>query len=497
MDYLIGADIGTTSVKSIAVGMKGIVLAEFSQNYTLHHPQSGYYEQDPEEVFQALISTLQEVVQTCSDDKLIGISFSTAMHSLIAIDDQHVPLTKMITWADTRSQSYAQQLLDDGKGKRIYEATGTPIYAMSPLCKIAWIKEQEPDIFKNTYKFISIKEYIWKKLTHKYEVDHSIASATGLMDIHKLTWSPLALDYLGISEEKLSYLVSSTHIHVGMVQQYAQMIGIPDETPLIIGASDGCLANLGTGSIKHDEATVTIGTSGAMRMFAKRPTIDPHMRLFCYMLDEEYYLVGGAINNGGKALEWFMKQFEPEISDWNAFIENVLDTVPPGSEGLICLPYLMGERSPHWDAHTRGTYIGLRSVHTSRHFARSLMEGIVFSMYQVGLALAETNCPYHKIYVSGGFARSHPWVQMLTDVFDTAIGIPDTVQSSALGAVFLAMKALKKVDAYEDLPFNLNLVHEFQPNAEKHKVYMPYFDIYKDLYPLLKQDFLRLNQLIT
>ncbi len=497
MNYLIGVDIGTTSVKCIAVSMEGIVLADSTRHYPLDHPRSGYYEQRPEDIFQQTLDAISEVNSQCVKDQLTGISFSAAMHTLVAVDYQGNPLTPLITWADTRSQKYADKLLIMDLGMKVYKRTGTPIHPMSPLCKIAWIRDNLSEIYDQSYKFISIKEFIWYRLTSKYEVDYSIASATGLMDIHLFKWCDLALDYLSILPDRLADLVPITHIHQGIANNYAEKMGVSPDTPLVIGASDGCLANLGTGSIQRDEATVTIGTSGAIRMFADKPITDDQMRLFCYILDQENYLIGGAINNGGKALEWFMKNFAPEVNDWNDYIATVVETIPPGSEGLICMPYLMGERSPHWDSITRGIFFGLRSVHTVQHFARSVMEGIVFNLYWVGLALEEVHCPYHKVYVSGGFAKSQQWVRMMTDIFEKEICIPDSVQSSALGAVFVAMKAFGQVSSFQDLPFNFNLTHKFHPDPEKQSIYRSYFEIFQNLYPILKQEFARLNHLIS
>jgi len=192
-----------------------------------------------------------------------------------------------------------------------------------------------------------------------------------------------------------------------------------------------------------------------------------------------------------------MKQFAPEITDWGSYIEDILSNIPVGTEGLICLPYLMGERAPHWDAQSRGVFIGVRTVHTPRHFVRALMEGVIFSMYNIGEALIETCQPIQEIQASGGFARSPLWVQMMADIFGTQVILPESVQSSGVGATYLAQKALGIIGEYDELTYDLGSTQTFYPNLNLHDRYQKSFHIFKNLYPSLQKDFQLLNDLLS
>ena len=256
-----------------------------------------------------------------------------------------------------------------------------------------------------------------------------------------------------------------------------------------MGASDGCLANIGSGGIIWGDATLTIGTSGAIRVLAQAPKIDPAMRLFTYILDEDHYVIGGPINNGGKVLDWFKKEFLADETDIGKYLEEVFAETVPGASGLLCLPYLMGERAPYWDANTRGVFLGVRSSHGPKHFARAILEGITFSLYQIGEALEDTTVDYEHIYAGGGFARSTQWVQMLADIFQHKVILSGTIQQSGIGAIVLGMKALGEISSYKEFPFNRVGEREFLPAAIDQKTYKVHYGVFKNLYHKLKEDF--------
>src|SRR6188474_410866 len=213
MQHIIGIDIGTTHVKAVVASTVGKILYEAKAGYPTFNPSQGYQEQNPDEIFRAFLKVMAEGIAFIADKSTIAcVSFSAAMHSVIAVDEMGKPLTALITWADTRSNKYARQLKGSAQGKIVYERTGTPVHPMSPLCKIAWIRNELPAVFDKTFKFVSVKEYIFHQLFGEYIVDYSIASATGLFDIHQLRWCDESLEFAGITEGQLSIPVSTTHI---------------------------------------------------------------------------------------------------------------------------------------------------------------------------------------------------------------------------------------------------------------------------------------------
>ncbi len=467
MPYIIGCDIGTTNVKSVAFDSKtGNILTSHSESYEMQHPKPDWSEQDPEEIFQAACTTIKKVTKFCKDKgELLGISFSAAMHGVLALDDKGKHLTGLIIWADNRSSDIALKLRASRIGKKIYYNNGTPIHAMTPVCKLLWLKENEPDIYKSTNRFVGIKEYIIYRLTGKYVVDYSIASATGMFNIRELKWDTYTLKKLGLKASKLSEAVSPYHIEKLPAGNDADL---PQGTSLIMGASDGCLANLGSGAIRKGSMAVTIGTSAAVRICSDMPFSDPDMQTFCYILDENTFIVGGPSNNGAVIFEWLMNTFFSKQEFETVFEEAA--TIKPGSDGLLFYPYLLGERAPLWSSTVRGGFSGLDIQHTRAHFARSVMEGILLNLSSIGQVLMKMQ-KIDTIYANGGFARSPVWVQMLSDIFGKKVMLNETVETGAAGAAMMGLKALGIYESYGEMKaFNL-VGQEFDASTEVHKQY--------------------------
>jgi gluconokinase len=493
MQYIIGVDIGTTGTKAIAFATSGEVLSTAYESYPVVSSEPGAHELEPLLLLEAVIHTISQVIQEMAGKQdLMAVSLSAAMHSLMAVDGGGVPLTRLITWADLRSNAYAIKLKSSDSGKRIYRYSGTPIHPMSPLCKIMWLKAEHPDIFSRAYKFISIKEYIWFRFFGNYSIDYSIASATGLFDIFSLKWYPESLLTAGISEEQLSQPVSPFHMERFVSKEFRDILNLPQGLPFIIGANDGCLANLGTRAISPEDMALTIGTSGAVRMISKRPVEDSEARIFNYILAEDLYVSGGPINNGAVVVKWFLDHFMDKrggpVLDFGASIEAV-NTIPPGSEGLIFLPYLLGERAPVWDAHARAVFFGIHSGHGPNHFLRAVMEGICFSLYQISLVVKEAIGPAERIYASGGFIQSSLWLQMVADIFNKELCVTNPVDASAIGAAIMGMFALGMIQSLEDSKKIISVQQRYIPDFGNHERYMRNFSVFNVLYGKLKTEF--------
>lgn len=502
---IIGLDIGTSSAKAVAFDYEGNILSQHSVPYPILNPSEGWYEQDPEIVYAACIESIRYVMISLRQSraaipKPVCISVSSAMHGLIAVDSAGQPLSNCIIWADRRSEHIAVALEASEAGRLLYQQTGTPIHPMSLLCKLMWIKSNDQKLFAQSHKFIGIKEFLFYRLFGVYVVDHSIASATGLFDIHHLTWSDQALSLAGISEEQLASPVPVDYILNMPCQKIAALMQIPEDTPFVIGGSDGCLANLGVGAISPGVASVTIGTSGAIRVASSQANQEKKQRLFTYLLRPNEYIIGGAVNNGGVLRNWFRDNFLCEFTqmeadgDPSAALNALVDSVVPGAEGLIFLPYLTGERAPHWNSNAKGVYFGIQLHHGRAHFARAMMEGMLFAIYSVGLALEENTGPIHTIFASGGLARSSLLVQMLADIFNKPVFTKNTVESSAWGAALIGLEALgiqggeptiknKQAEGKQDTE------HYYKPSAENHAVYIRNFQKFEHLYHILEGEF--------
>ncbi|MBS1663326.1 MAG: gluconokinase [Bacteroidetes bacterium] len=488
MRYIIGIDIGTTNTKAVAFTDEGIVLGSAGVSYSIVSEVPGQHELDPETLLAAVVSVLREVREkTSSFPEPAGVSFSCAMHSLIVVDAGGKPLTRAMTWADLRPAAYAETLKQSAAGRRIYRQTGTPIHAMSPLCKLLWLKAEQPDLFGKAAKFISIKEYIWWRLLGEYRLDHSVASATGLLDIRTFNWFDESLELAGIRAGQLSELVSSTYsVRKPLAQEFRGILGLTEGLPFIIGGSDGCLANLGSGAIRTGETALTIGTSGAIRMTAPAPEYDVRERIFSYILTDKHYVCGGATNNGGNVLQWYMDGVQGQrgegLEHWMAAAEQA----PPGCEGLVFLPYLRGERAPVWDANAKGVFFGVQSTHGQPHFMRSILEGISYSLCQVGASLEETLGSIQHIYASGGFTRSKGWLQMAADVFNKQVYVTGIADASAIGAAMMGFYSLGMVSELEDTGKLVKVLESYEPDAGRHAVYKRNYQVFIELYSRLK-----------
>lgn len=481
MEYVLGVDVGTGSVKAVAVDLQCQSFDDHQVYYPFSSPKPGYHEQDPEQIRNAFIASIKGIIEKIGNPPL-AISLSSAMHSLIPVDQNCDALAPMITWADNRSAGIAKKLRATQQGLAIYKATGTPLHAMSPLCKIIWIRENDPVLFKSSYKFISIKEYIWHKLFNEFELDQSGASCTGLFDIEQLTWHNNALELAGITPHSLSKVVPTDHVKY---YNGTELDFLNPNTPFIIGSSDGCLANLGSMADKPGVAAITIGTSGAVRVASSKPLPNEQAMTFSYILDKDTFICGGPINNGGIALQWWLKNISPNPTDidYEQLFKQIA-TTQAGSNGLIFLPYLTGERAPIWDSESCGAFFGVKLQHTQAHFSRAVLEGICYALKDVLDAVQQNSEPITQINVSGGIVKSGLWVQTLADITGKKLVIVQSDDASAIGAAFMALKSIGTISEYP--ASNFEKLGTFVPEAENVAVYAESFTVYKQLYGCLK-----------
>ncbi len=481
---LMGVDIGTSSAKAIIMTTTGNLVAEAQHSYKIQEPQPGYRIQNPDEVLDAVLATMKNAISQLDNVNLLkGIGFSCAMHSLMAVDENGKPLTELMLWADTRSQPQATFIKKNLQAKDLYETCGVPIHPMTPLCKIMWLKENQPEVHKKAFKFISIKEYLFYRLTGKYLVDISIASATGMFNIQKLKWHEPALKLAGIDAGKLSLPVPIFESFITMPTDLLRWFGLTNQVELIIGSSDGCLANIGSGVTKNGGIAVTISTSMAVRITTASPYYDEAESLFNYAIEHNKFACGGGSNNGSLLLHWMADSMlqNKSLQNPEAFMKKAL-TAPAGCEGLLFLPYLLGERAPVWDATATGVIHGLQFQHRQQHIMRSLIEGLTMNAFIIIERLLPVAGTKKIIKASGGFTNSSDWVQMLADVSNLPVMIDNKADASAMGAVMVAGYSL---GIFKSIETSLDKNEEkttFYPNETTHLVYKKNYDIFKKLY---------------
>ena len=496
---VVGVDIGTTSTKAVAFDPGGRVLAEKEKEYPLHSPLAGYAEQDPDEIFDAVLDCISGVGDALEKvgERASGVAFSAAMHSLLALDADGRPLTPSVTFADNRASEQADRIRREMDGLSVHRRTGTPVHPMSPLAKLLWFREEEPGIFEEAARWVSLKEYVFYKLFGEFVVDYSIASATGLFNLENLDWDEGALQIAGVSGEKLSRPVPTTHAVSGLRPEYAERLGMDENVPFILGANDGVLANLGVGAIDPGVVACSIGTSGAVRTVVPEPNVDEEGRTFCYALESGMWVIGGPINNGGMALQWALDKIfydlkekaEEKGRDPHELVEELVEEVGAGSDGLIFLPYLTGERAPHWNADVKGVFFGLTLQHRREHLMRAMLEGVIYQMASVARSLEAVAGEPTEVRATGGFSRSPLWRQILADVFGKEILFPESYQSSCFGAALLGMKALGFVDSLDVVKSVIGVETHHNPEPDNARNYEKLMEIFTRLYDRLEPEF--------
>ena len=484
MKNYIAIDIGTTNCKVIKIDEEGKLLSNHQLPVVSITDENGCFEQDPELIFLSVMNLLEKTIAG-NEDAVACISFSSAMHSIMAIDSNGKLLSNAMIWADTRSKKYAQELKDQKIGERIYEQTGTPIHPMSPLSKIIWFKNEKKDIFQNVFKFISIKEYIFFRLTGKYVVDEGIASCTGLYDIYNHCWCEEALETAGINQSKLAEVVPATHIEKDLLPGIIKKYPFLKSQILVCGGNDGCLANLGCGALYDKQAALSIGTSGAIRLAEYRPVNGKLFPLFRYLLTRDIYVTGGPVNNGGIVIDWFAKNFLgiPIDSDENfQLVMKKAAEAEAGNEGVYFLPYLLGERAPIWDADASASFYGLKINHHQSHLTRAVIEGISFNLMQILEAIEKTGKKIDEVIVTGVVTKSPWWMQLLADMFGKKIILNEPIDASAMGAAMMGMLATGKIKSFEEVKEFSVTTQSFYPDKNLHERYRIFYEEYKQLY---------------
>jgi gluconokinase len=473
MDIAIGLDLGTTTCKAVALADDGRVLATASAESVMHVPEAGRAEQDPDELWRCAAAALRQLMERAPPASIQALALSGAMHSLFPVAADNTPLARALTWADQRAAPQARALRARTDAHALYLRTGCPLHAIYYPAQLRWWVEQSP--FAHTH-FAALKDFVLFQLTSEWAMDFGLASTTGLLDIRRLLWDDGALALAGVRAEQLSTLVSPT-AQVGRVTPAAaRFTHLPEGLPVMAGGSDGGLANLGAGAQTAGQVVVTVGTSGAVRELVSAPQLDEEERTWCYVLTEGGWFAGGAINNGGLAVQWARDRFYPDLPPDSGYAQMLADAaqIAPGADGLLCLPYLTGERSPHWNADARAVLHGLTLGHSRAHMARAVLEGVAFCLADVWEALG---AQADEARLTGGITRSPVWAQIVADVLDVPLVPIEAADASAIGAALLGFNALGQAVrvAVDSAPL-------IAPDPARHAVYAERHRAFQTLY---------------
>lgn len=443
-DIILGLDVGTTAAKASAFSLDGKVRLTASREYPLLNPQPGWHTQDPDAIANGVLDAMRDAVSQVDAAAVIGISISTAMHGLIGIDSDLRPVTELLTWADSRAWQQANTLNEHATGPRLHYTSGTPTHPMSPLVKLCWFRDERPDILRLTDRWIGLKDWILVNLTGQVVTELSCTSGSGMLDMETGDWNPEAIELTGVRPDQLPRILATTDT-LPLSADAAKRVGLSAGLPVVLGAGDGPLGNLGTGALEPGKAGLSIGTSGAVRMVVRKPAVVSG--LFCYALTKDVWVAGGAVSNGGLVQRWLTQTYAPGCDDATACRR--AEAIPPGSDGLVMIPYLVAERASLWDSEIRGAFVHVRQAHTPDHFLRAGVEGVAYQLWTILRRLRMIN-RVDEVRATGGVFRSQLWRDVVAGVFNRPLVVTGAAEGSGLGAAILGTVALGVVDNLQD-----------------------------------------------
>jgi xylulokinase len=488
MEYVLGIDLGTSSVKVVLVDKKGTVSGEAVREYELIQTQAGYSEQNPEDWITQTLSAVAELTEkeSISPQSVKGISFSGQMHGLVLVDANCRSLRPAILWNDTRTTPQCQEIVDV-LGESLLDITKNKSLEGFTLPKLLWVKQHEPEIYEKACAFVLPKDYVRYRLTGALHMEYSDAAGTLLFDVTNKEWSEEICNAFSISATLCPELVSSYECVGTLLPDMASAMGLAEETKVFAGGADNACGALGAGIVNDGAALCSIGTSGVLLSYEanKEQDFRGSLHFFNHAKPNSFYLMGVTLA-AGYSLSWFKNTFAKE-KKFEEMLQGV-SSVPIGSNGLLFTPYLAGERTPYADSNIRASFIGMDGSHSFDHFARAVLEGITFSLRD-SLELMRTvgKKEINKIISIGGGAKNELWLQMQADIFNATVVNLTSEQGPALGAAIIASVGCGWFDTFEACTDTfIQYEKEFSPIPENVIVYEDVYHIYKDVYQQTK-----------
>lgn len=504
MPQLMGIDLGTSSVKVLVVDDRGRILAQASDKYTILTPHEGFAEQDPRAWWNATKEAVRKVLSSgrvdCGGIEAIGLSGQ--MHGTVLLDKSLNPLRNAIIWANGRSSPQCDEIRRRLGDERIREILCNPIMPGFMAPSLLWIKENEPLIFEEAYRVVLPKDFIRLKLTGEVATDFSDASATLLFDVKRRCWSGEVLSELGIDEELLPRVYESVEVVGEVSPEAARETGLPKGVKVVAGGGDSPVSAVGCGVIRSGLISVNIGSAGQVFTVIDDVRVDPKLRIhtFCHAVPGKWYLQG-AILSAGLTLDWLIRGLgfeelfsEKGVNPYSKLVEEA-GGVPAGSAGLIFLPYLLGERSPHMDPFARGAFFGLRINHGRGHLVRAVMEGVAFALRDCYEVFKELGITANELLIRGGGGRMALWRQIIADVFGCRI-LAAEVEEAAYGATLLASVGAGIYGSLDEAVEKTISLRAFEQPGPDQEIYdRLYHNVYRKLYPAVKALFKALTEL--
>ncbi len=501
MNYYLGLDIGTTGAKAILINLRGEVISSSSSDYQMYNPKPLWSEQNPEDWWKATQISIKDIFKKSGikNYDVKGIGLTGQMHGLVLLDKDGKVLRPCIMWNDQRTIKECEEITSLFGFEYLLRITGNPVLPGFTAPKILWVKKNESHIYEKIKHILLPKDYIRFCLTGEFATDVSDASGTSLFNVSKRNWSDEILSALNIQKIWMPEIYESIKTTGKITKNAAEKTRLNIGTSIVAGGSDQAAGGIGTGTVKKGITSVVLGTSGVVFSHTNNLIIEPEGKLhaFCHAVPGAWHVMGVTLSAAG-SLKWYKDVFgeyeKQTAAEKNKNVYDLLtkqaEEIPAGSEGLIYLPYLTGERTPYPDPNAKGTFTGITIRHNKKHFIKSVLEGVAYSLKdclelnkRLGLGISE-------IRISGGGARSKLWRQILADAFNTEIETLTITEGAPFGAALLSAVGTGEYSSVEEVCDKTIKISEItKPVATNVKMYEEYYDIYKNLYQSLKGSF--------
>ncbi|MCS7125907.1 MAG: xylulokinase [Aigarchaeota archaeon] len=497
----LGVDVGTTGCKVVAIDELGNLLDSETVEYPIYTPRPGWTEQNPEDWWNAAKEAIKRITsrKRVSPELIQGVGLTGQMHGLVIIDSEDKVIRPAILWNDQRTFKEAEFFNDKFGLESVIKITGSIVQTGFTAPKLLWVKNNEPDNFEKIKKFMLPKDYVGFKLTGDIYTDVNDASGTSFFNVEKRRWAEDLITELEFSLKIFPEVLESNDVRGVVKREVAEKLGLKPDVVVVAGAGDQGAAGIGAGAVKEEIISVNLGTSGVVFTSSDKYRYDLKGRLhaFCHASPSKWHLMGVMLSAGG-SLRWFrdnLCHLEKIMGNliyedpYNIIVREAIN-IPAGSEGLIFLPYLSGERTPHADPYARGVFFGLSLKHGKGHMVRSILEGVAYGLMNSLELMYEMGIRFNEVRLVGGGSRSLLWRKIVTDVFGLRTYLLKVDEGSSYGAAILAAVG---VGAYKNVEDAVNTiiktVEPIDPNLDDHEKYMKYYKLYGRLYEKLKDEF--------